>query len=74
MANEILVRFDRSVEIKNTDFEVTIKQNKRKLGTLLLSRGNIEWLPSGNHVNKFRLSWRKFARMMEEKGVKITLG
>lgn len=39
-----------------------------KLGTLLISKGNIEWLPAGNHVNKYRLSWKKLAELMEEEG------
>jgi hypothetical protein len=38
------------------------------LGTLLISKGNIEWLPKGNFVNKKRLSWTKFAALLEAEG------
>jgi hypothetical protein len=38
------------------------------MGTLLISKGNIEWLPKGNSVNKKRLSWGRFALLIEEQG------
>lgn len=39
-----------------------------------MSKGNIEWVPAGNYVNKKRLSWTKFAALMEAHGrdVKMT--
>jgi hypothetical protein len=39
------------------DAEITVKSGGAKMGTLLISKGNIEWLPKGNSVNKERLSW-----------------
>lgn len=56
------------------DVIIDIKRNGRKLGTVLVSKGNIEWVPAGNSVNKKRLSWAKFADLMETEGkdVKIT--
>lgn len=68
MANEVKVNINASVPVKHTDFEVIINHNSSKLGTLLISKGNIEWLPKGNSVNKQRLSWLKFAEFMEENG------
>jgi hypothetical protein len=68
MANEVQVKINTAVEVKHTDFEVVIKNDDGKLGTLLISKGNIEWLPKGNSVNKRRLSWSKFAEFMEESG------
>jgi len=38
------------------------------LGTLLISKGNVEWLPKGNSVNKQRLTWKQFADFMESYG------
>lgn len=54
--------------VLNKDVEVDVKTNNEKLGTLLISKGNVEWLPSGNSVNKYRLSWKKLAKLMEEHG------
>lgn len=67
MAHEVRVRIDTAV-VGNKDFEVVVKNNDGKLGTLLISKGNVEWLPKGNYVNKRRLSWAKFAEFMEEYG------
>lgn len=38
-----------------------------------MSKGNIEWLPAGNHVNKYRLNWAKFAELMEENGKNVRI-
>ena len=67
MAHE--VRMDiSSAFVTKTDVTFDIRENGSKLGTLLISRGNIEWVPSGNSVNKRRLKWSKFAELMETRG------
>lgn len=67
MAHEVRARIDTQV-VANKDLKITVKSNGEKLGTLLISKGNIEWLPKGNYVNKKRLSWAKFADLIEESG------
>ena len=54
--------------VLHKDVKIEVKTDEGKLGTLLVSKGNVEWLPSGNHVNKKRLSWAKFAELMESEG------
>ena len=68
MANNVKVNIRASVPVKHKDFEVVVRNNNGKLGTLLISKGNLEWLPKGNYVNKKRLSWTKFAEFIEEYG------
>lgn len=51
---------------KDVKFEVT--SNGSKLGELLISKGNVEWIPASNSVNKKRISWEKFAKLMESEG------
>lgn len=51
---------------KDVVFEV--KSNGSKLGELLISKGNIEWVPASNSVNKLRLSWERFGKLMEDEG------
>jgi hypothetical protein len=53
------------------DVEFEIKSNGSRLGTLLISKGNIEWIPTNNSVKKRRLTWEKFAELMETEG-KVT--
>ena len=67
MAHEVRVKIDTAV-VAHKDFEVVVRTDSGKLGTLLISKGNVEWLPKGNSVNKTRLSWEKFAAIMEEHG------
>ena len=68
MSNDVKVKVNASVQVLHKDFEVVVSNDEGKLGTLLISKGNIEWLPKGNSVNKRRLSWRKFAEFMQEHG------
>ncbi len=54
--------------VLHKDVTIEIKKDGAKLGTLLVSKGNIEWVPSGNYANKKRMSWEKFAKIMEIEG------
>ena len=68
LSNDIKVKVNASVQVLHKDFEVVVRNDEGKLGTLLISKGNIEWLPKGNSVNKRRLSWKNFAAFMETDG------
>lgn len=59
--------------VLHKDVEIEVKKDNKKLGTVLVSKGNIEWLPSGNHVNKKRLSWQKFADLMVAQGSDVKI-
>jgi hypothetical protein len=59
--------------VLHKDVTVDIKKDGKKLGTLLISKGNAEWVPAGNSVNKRRLSWTKFAKLMEEHGTQVRM-
>jgi len=67
MAHEIVLNLATKV-VLHKDIEVEVKKDGKGLGTLLISKGNLEWLPSGNSVNKKRLAWAKFAELIEEHG------
>jgi hypothetical protein len=67
MAHQVRVRIDTAV-VAHKDFEIIVKTHTGKLGTLLVSKGNLEWLPKGNSVNKARLTWERFADIMEQHG------
>ncbi|VVE80367.1 hypothetical protein [Pandoraea sputorum] len=54
--------------ILHKDVKIEVKTSEGKLGELLVSKGNIEWVPAGNSVNKRRLSWTRFAKLMELEG------
>ncbi|CAJ3502977.1 Uncharacterised protein [Burkholderia pseudomallei] len=54
--------------VLHKDVKIDVKNSEGKLGSLLVSKGNIEWVPAGNSVNKRRLSWARFAQLMELEG------
>ena len=70
MAHEVTLSIN-SKFVLHKDVEIEVKTDGSKLGTLLVSKGNIEWLPSGNSVNKHRMTWRKFAALMENQGTPV---
>ena len=67
MAHKVIAKLHTKVVV-HKDLEIEVKTihggRPSKLGTLLISRGNIEWLPKGNSVNKKRLSWVRFAELV----------
>ena len=71
MAHEVSAKLHTKV-VAHKDLEIEVKTiddgKASKLGTLLISKGNIEWLPKGNSVNKKRLSWVQFSALVEEHG------
>lgn len=73
MAHEVTLDISTKF-VLHKDVIIEVKKDGRKLGTALISKGNIEWVPAGNSVNKKRLSWAKFAELMvaEGKDVKIS--
>ena len=72
MAHEVVMDVS-SKFVLHKDVLVEIKKDGKKLGTVLISKGNIEWVPSGNSVNKKRLSWVKFAELMTEHGKDVKI-
>ncbi len=71
MAHEVSLNLATKL-VSHKDVEIKVRTTgDGHLGTLLVSKGNIEWLPSGNHVNKKRLTWVKFAELMEVAGTSV---
>jgi hypothetical protein len=65
--HQVRARVDTKV-IGPKDLAITVERNGKKLGTLLISKGNIKWLPKGNSINKKRVGWKRFSDLMETKG------
>lgn len=67
MAHKVLMELNEKV-VLHKDIKIEVRKDDVKLGTVLVSKGNIEWLPANNSVNKHRLTWVKFAELMENYG------
>lgn len=72
MAHEVTMDISTKF-VLNKDVTIEVKKDGSKLGTVLVSKGNIEWVPSGNSANKKRLSWSKFAEIMEAEGKDVRI-
>lgn len=59
--------------VLHKDVKIEVKNDEGKLGTVLVSKGNIEWLPAGNSVNKMRMNWKTFADVMETEGKPVKI-
>ncbi|HDS1405639.1 hypothetical protein [Stenotrophomonas maltophilia] len=59
--------------VLHKDVELAVRKDGKLLGTALISKGNIEWVPAGNSVNKKRLSWARFAELMQDHGKDVKI-
>ncbi len=62
-SHEVILNLHTKV-ISHKDVELEVRSDGTKLGTLLISKGNIEWLPANNSVNKYRMSWEQLSEIM----------
>jgi hypothetical protein len=63
-SHEIHLVIPKSIEVVNKDVEVVVRENDRKLGTLRISKGSIDWTPSHGKGAR-HMSWGQFAADMK---------
>jgi hypothetical protein len=56
-------------ELGNVDVEFYVSLGKSKLGTLKVSKGDVEWVPK-DFTYGHKLKWKDFDIVMKEKGIK----
>jgi hypothetical protein len=66
MAHQVSAKLHTKIVAQ--DLEVAVRNSSGMLGTLFISKGNIEWQPTRNTVNRKRMKWEDFAVVFEEKG------
>jgi hypothetical protein len=66
--HEIRMSLPRA-SVVNSDVEVEVWSDNAKLGELHLSKGTIDWRPA-HTAREIRLSWEKFARLMEDYSIR----
>ena len=60
-----------SATLGNSDVVFEIRRNDKLLGKLEVSKGAIVWVRSHSKGAKFRLFWKDFDLLMEDKGEKV---
>jgi hypothetical protein len=54
--------------VLSKDIQFEVKSDGCKLGSLLISKGSIDWIPANTSVWKYRLPWEGFADLMKKSG------
>ena len=67
MAHSVELKLPKT-QIVKTDVEFIIKKDGKLLGRLNISQGNLEWVPAGNSVKKYRLRWSTLDTLMKQYG------
>jgi hypothetical protein len=69
MAHKVIFNLPRR-ELGREDIEFVVEQDGKRFGTLLVSKGAIEWRPT-NKVYRRRLNWARFDQAMRESGRRV---
>ena len=65
--HETRLDIKHGISVVNTDIEVEVRADGKRLGTLKISRGSIDWITSPKHIPR-RLTWEQFAELAEVHG------
>jgi hypothetical protein len=65
--HETRLEIRHGITIVNKDVEIAVWSDNRRLGTLRVSRGSIDWITSPKQTTR-RFSWEKFAELAESHG------
>jgi hypothetical protein len=69
MAHKVTFDLPRR-ELGREDIVFVVHKNDRRFGTLLISKGAVEWRPT-NKVYRRKISWDKFDQLMREIGNRV---
>jgi hypothetical protein len=63
---QLKLRVPKPIKVLNADVEIEVRDNDDQLlGTLMLSRGSLDWYPKNTRI-PHRRRWKKFIEFMEE--------
>jgi hypothetical protein len=65
-AHKATLKIPHEINLGTTDIEVVIRKDGRKFGTVKISMGTIDWVPSGGSPRY--MNWATFAALMKEEG------
>lgn len=68
MAHELKMTINHPIAIGRTDIEASVQTGGVRRGRIKISRGGLDWLPSGNSANSYTLTWERFEALMESEG------
>ena len=69
MAHKVIFNLPKR-ELGREDIEFIVEQDGKRFGTLLVSKGAVEWRPT-NKVYRRKLNWTRFDQAMRESGRRV---
>jgi hypothetical protein len=69
MAHKVTFDLPRR-ELGREDIVFVVQKDAKRFGTLLISKGAVEWRPT-NKVYRRKISWDKFDQLMREIGNRV---
>jgi hypothetical protein len=69
MAHKVTFNLPRR-ELGREDIVFVVQKDDKRFGTLLISKGAVEWRPT-NKVYRRKISWDKFDQLMREIGNRV---
>jgi len=70
--HDISLNVPHGITVVNKDIEVHVREDGEILGRIHISKGSIDWIPA-NAKQVRRLSWARFADLMEAQGLRRPL-
>lgn len=61
----------RPMEVVSADVVIEVDSDGKKLGELWISRGTIDWRPSGRTYASTSITWEQFDRVMQAASVSV---
>lgn len=66
--HEVSLKVGHAIAIGNVDIELPVKVDGKPLGRMAISQGGVDWIPSPNKKNGYRLNWQQFAELLADHG------
>ena len=66
--HEVQVTLPKGLVVGNTDVEIPVKVDGSPMGRLKVSKGGVDWMPSGNSKTRHVVTWEKLAELLIEHG------
>jgi hypothetical protein len=54
--------------VASKGIEISVSDSQGNLGTLLIGKAGVEWLPASKSAGKYEFKWRKFVQKLEGEG------
>jgi hypothetical protein len=62
------LKIEHEIAVGNVDVVLPVKADGKPLGRVRISRGGIDWIPTGMAKSGYTLNWAKFGEVMSTEG------